>query len=193
MGSDSRRSIDWEAVHREYRAGQLSVREIARQFDISESGIRRKAKERKWKRDLTHRVREKVRTELVRTEVRSAHSAHKNAHNTKNAHKEPTDDEIVEAAAERAVKMIELHRQDIATQRELIRELQLEIQQTLKRYRKHPLDELPEHIRKISMVERALTLKHLATALSKVIPLERQAFNVDDLKPEEERILVELD
>ena len=122
MGSDSRRSIDWEAVHREYRAGQLSVREIARQFgNIAESGIRRKAKAEGWKRDLTHRVREKVRTELVRTEVaQCAKCAQKCAQNqncAQRAHRRRDRGSRGRAA----VKMIELHRQDIATQRELIR------------------------------------------------------------------------
>ena len=176
MGSDSRRSIDWEAVHREYRAGQLSVREIARQFDIAESGIRRKAKEKGWDRDLTGQVNEKVRSELVRS--------------AQSAQQKPsfTEKDIVDAAADRAVQMIQLHRQDIATQRELIGGLLIEIREASDRKRNDVDDKSGP-----SLVERALTLKHLATAMSKVIPLERQAFNIqEDDKPPDERILIKL-
>ena len=184
MGSDSRRSIDWEAVHREYRAGQLSVREIARQFDIAESGIRRKAKEKGWDRDLTGQVNEKVRSELVRS-AQSAQNAHKKT--------KFSEQDIVEAAAERAVQMVQLHRQDIARHRELIRDLQIEILDALKHEKEQPNEDLPKGWLKASLVERALTLKHLATAMSKVIPLERQAFNIqEDDKPPDENILIKL-
>ena len=180
MGSDSKPSIDWEAVHREYRAGQLSVREIARQFDIAESGIRRKAKAEGWDRDLTEQVNKKVRNKLVR----SAQSA-------QDAQQKPgfTENDIIDAAADRAVQMIQLHRQDIATQRQLINKLQIKILKKLTLEEEGKAGDQPE----LSMVETAVILKHIATAMSKVIPLERQAFNIqEDDKPPDERILIKL-
>jgi DNA-binding Lrp family transcriptional regulator len=39
-----RMSVDWEAIEREYRAGQLSVREIARQQGLSHTAINKRAK-----------------------------------------------------------------------------------------------------------------------------------------------------
>jgi predicted DNA-binding protein YlxM (UPF0122 family) len=48
---------DWEAIEREYRAGQLSVREIARQYAVSEGAIRKRAKAEGWERALADVVR----------------------------------------------------------------------------------------------------------------------------------------
>ena len=39
----ARKVIDWERVEAQFRAGQLSVREIARQHGISDKAIRKKA------------------------------------------------------------------------------------------------------------------------------------------------------
>jgi len=56
---------EWVAIGREYRAGQLSVREIARQHGCSESAIRKAAKRCGWTRDLAARVREGVRARVA--------------------------------------------------------------------------------------------------------------------------------
>ena len=45
---DSKAPTDWEAIEREYRAGQLSVREIARQHDVSAPAIVKRAKRLGW-------------------------------------------------------------------------------------------------------------------------------------------------
>ena len=49
---------DWESIESHYRAGSLPIHKIGKQFGVSD-------------RDLTAKVQAKVRTELVRSEVRS--------------------------------------------------------------------------------------------------------------------------
>jgi hypothetical protein len=61
-----RKSVDWEAIEREYRAGQLSVREIARRSGVTEGAVRKHAKDGGWTRALAEKVREAVRERLVR-------------------------------------------------------------------------------------------------------------------------------
>jgi len=41
----ARKKIEWPKVEAEYRAGMLSVREIARTYDVTEGAIRKKAKD----------------------------------------------------------------------------------------------------------------------------------------------------
>ena len=48
----------------------LSIREIAKQQGITEGAIRKKAKREGWTKDLSARVQETVRADLVRGEVR---------------------------------------------------------------------------------------------------------------------------
>ena len=57
----SKPGIDWEAVEREYRAGQLSNRMIAEKHGISDTAIRKRAKRDGWERERAARQQEPVR------------------------------------------------------------------------------------------------------------------------------------
>jgi uncharacterized protein YjcR len=48
---------DWEAIETAYRAGMMSLREIAAQHGISEGAIRKRAKRDDWSRDLAAKVK----------------------------------------------------------------------------------------------------------------------------------------
>ena len=43
MSKGVRKVLDWEAIEREFRAGQLSLREIGRRFGLTEGAIRKRA------------------------------------------------------------------------------------------------------------------------------------------------------
>ena len=60
-----RSDIDWEAIERDYRIGQLSLREICRIHGIAMSGLTKKAKDNGWKRDATKAVAVAVKTAIV--------------------------------------------------------------------------------------------------------------------------------
>jgi predicted DNA-binding protein YlxM (UPF0122 family) len=66
---------DWEAIETAYRAGMMSLREIASQHGISEGAIRKRAKRDDWSRDLAAKVKERaddlVRKAEVRKQVRT--------------------------------------------------------------------------------------------------------------------------
>ena len=103
---EARTQVDWESIERNYRAGILSIREIAKVHNISDTAIRKKAKADNWERDLTARVNEKVRTELVRGEVRAANPQ--------------TEKEIIEVAAATVVQVVRGHRVRIKQGSELV-------------------------------------------------------------------------
>src|SRR5690348_9392885 len=97
-GRPTRAPVDWEAIQREYRAGQLSLREIGRRLGVTDTAIRKHAASEGWTRDLTDRVRREVRNEAVRSAVRAELS------------REPvSDEEIVETHAKRGARAIEGH------------------------------------------------------------------------------------
>jgi hypothetical protein len=56
---------DWDAIERQYRAGQLSIKELARQHKLSDTAIHKRAKAKGWTRDLSGAVRTRVRESLV--------------------------------------------------------------------------------------------------------------------------------
>ena len=175
---------DWESIEREYRAGQLSVREIARRFGITEGPIRRKAKALKWKRDLSEKVRAAAQSKLHAEDAGRAGDAG------------ATDAEIVEKAAERSADVIRMHRTDIARGRSLVEAMMGELEdetdhrKLLSELVEQHLDDIGANpqveaaIRKaISLPTRSGVLRDLSQSMHKLIVLERQAYNLDDNKP----------
>ncbi len=115
---------DWDAVHRDYRTGQFSNRELGRMHEVAESTIRKKAENRKWTKDLSEQVRTAVDDQLSRDAVpgaaavdgaqraHDAHPAHQPlAHAREAATTPPPDDAtIVAAAARRGADVVRSHR-----------------------------------------------------------------------------------
>ncbi len=61
---------DWEAIETAYRAGVMSLREIASQHGISEDAIRKRAKRDDWSCDLNTKVKEYADDLVHKAEVR---------------------------------------------------------------------------------------------------------------------------
>lgn len=100
---------DWEAIETAYRAGVMSLREIASQHGISEGAIRKRAKRDDWSRDLVAKVKERaddlVRKAEVRKQVRTETSLSGRV--------------LIEATAEVVAAVRMEHRGDIRRAREL--------------------------------------------------------------------------
>ena len=174
---------DWEAIETAYRAGVMSLREIAAQHGISEGAIRKRAKRDDWSRDLAAKVKERaddlVRKAEVRKQVR-----------TETALSERV---LIEATAEVVAAVRMAHRGDIRRAREItnalfdelgaecadvdsLRKLG-ELMLTPDENGRDKLNEIYHSI--ISMPERVKAVKALSDALKNLIGLERQAYDID--------------
>ncbi|EPS2727083.1 hypothetical protein ACX1JM_000267 [Cronobacter sakazakii] len=173
---------DWEAIESAYRAGLLSLREIASQHGISEGAIRKRAKRDDWSRDLNAKVRERadalVRKAEVRKKVRSENAL--------------TERVLIEASAEVIASVRMEHRGDIRRAREITNMLfdelaaecaDVDALEKLGEMMRCPddkgrdkLNELYHSI--ISMPERVKSAKALSEALKNLIGLERQAYDI---------------
>src|ERR1700722_16688701 len=111
-----RKIVDWEAIEREYRAGQLSVREIARTSGVTETAIRKHAKADGWTRALAEKVREAVREKLVRSDGSQSGS------------QSPRDAEIIDMAAARGVEVVRQHRATLSRAHRIVADLLEELQ-----------------------------------------------------------------
>lgn len=171
-------ATDWEAIEREFRAGQLSVSEIGRQHGISHTAINKRAKREGWTRDLSERVRKEVSARLVSDGV-SAEGVR----------------ETIQVAAARGVQLVREHRQDIGQNRSAVTKLIEELHTTIAH-----IDEIEDDIidetsgdkdgkrrarmlAAVALPSRAGVASTLANALKTLIPLERQAFNLGDGAP----------
>ena len=173
---------DWESIEGMYRAGLLSVREIARSHGISHVAILKRAKADGWARDLTAKVRQAVTTALVTSEV------------TSEVTKEDlvTERQIVEAAAAQVIALVRSHRKEIGRSRAMITTLmdQLEMAAESRDLLEQIIDDVEDGstgastkrrealFRAVALPAHAAVLKSLADTLKTVIGLEREAFNV---------------
>jgi hypothetical protein len=171
-----RKIVDWEAIEREYRAGQLSVREIARTSGVTETAIRKHAKADGWTRALTEKVRKAIREKLVRSDC------------SRSGSQSPRDAEIIDMAAARGVEVVRQHRATLSRAHRIVADL-LEELQSESDYK----GEIEEAIlvqtaddktsgrrnamlKAISLPTRAGTALALGQALRALVPLEGQAF-----------------
>lgn len=170
--------VDWEAIEREYRAGQLSVREIGRQHSIPESTIRKKAKAEGWSRDLTERVKEAVRSELVRSE--GAEAMREGC--------VQEEKEIVKAAAARTIKLVQIHRADAKMQRQILADLIGELKARLSVIKEVRKVEVSEETGKPlclspftldELKDTSAISRNASTALKNLVTIERQAYGLD--------------
>lgn len=178
----ARKPIDWERVEADYCAGVKSLREIAKECGVTESGIRDRAKKRGWSRNLSAKVASRaeklLRNHELRKELRSETDASERA--------------VIDASAQAIVNVKLGHRKSISRQRELVERLLQELEaQTgdvdlfdqLGELMRAPddkgVDKLNEVYKKvIATPQRIDSLKKLAETLKHLIYLEREAFDI---------------
>ena len=178
---------DWEAIESAYRAGVMSLREIASQHDISEGAIRKRAKRDDWSRDLNAKIKARsddmVRKQEVRRQVRTETTLSERV--------------LIEATAEVITNVRMEHRGDIRRARELANVLFDELSaecadvgalEKLGELMIEPDDNGRDKLNEIyhaviSLPERVKSAKALSETLKNLIGLERQAYGLDDMQP----------
>ena len=182
MAENQKPAVDWERIEVEYRAGIKSVREIAAEQGVSHTAINKRAKAQKWDRDLQAKIKAKADALVSKAVVSAKVSAERLA----------TENETVEANAAAIVAVRLRHRTDIAGLLEEVRELAAEL-----RFIREQLGALESAVTALAdgddagamrkAVDRALSLgsragiaKTLAETLAKMVPLERQAWGLED-------------
>lgn len=184
---------DWQWIEREWTADLKSTREIARESTaagrkVSHVAIDKKAKKLGWvKRDLPAAVRKKVEAKLAAAAAREISSV-----TTPGA----SDDQIVEAAAEQGVSIVQLHRQGIRRARELaglmfdqlsetskdLKEIEAAIEEAVEsqdKEAKAKAERRARLLKTIGLPARASVLRELTQAMRGLVAMERQAYNID--------------
>lgn len=180
------KSPDWEAIEREYRAGQISVRAIASQHGLTEGAIRKRAKAEGWSRPLAEKVRAAVREKLVRAD---------GTQDGTQSDRVRTDAETIDFAANRGVELVRQHRASLGRANAIIAKLLDELESVTDN--RSDIEDAIEvdtaseksprrrdaMLRAVSLPSRAQTARELSQAMKNLIPLERQAFNLDSEVP----------
>lgn len=189
MAQAEKAAPDWERIEADYRAGVLSVREIAASQGISHTAIQKRAKSEGWERDLSAKIKAKAETLVAKQEV---------AKQVATARAE-TDKAIVEANAQVIANVRLAHRTDIHRSRNLVMSLLGELEHQTENTELY--EQLAELLidtgddekdrganakrweafnRAISLSNRSSTMKSLADSLKTLVALEREAYGIVD-------------
>lgn len=179
---------DWELIEGLYRAGVLSVREIAADQGVSHTAIQKKAKAGSWERDLKAKIKAKADALVAKAEVAKQVATERLA----------TEQGIVEGNAQVVADIRMAHRRDISRSRrlaiKLLEELEgatderatiQEIIAQLKDGEDADTAMLDLASKMMSLPNRTKIMKEIAEALRVLIALERQAYGIDDATAEE--------
>jgi len=179
---DKKAAPDWERIEADYRAGLLSVREIAAANGVSHVAIGKRAKRDGWERDLNAKIKAKADALVTKAEV------------TKEVTSEQavTERRIVEANAHVIAEVRVSHRRDIARARSLAMKLldELEVQtdsvdlleqlETALAGEDGP-DGLTRVFQRVtSTAGRIDSAKKLAEAMKVLVSMEREAYGIVD-------------
>lgn len=183
-----RTAPDWELIESLYRAGLLSVREIAAAQGVSHTAIQKKAKAGSWERDLKAKIKAKADALVAKAEVATQVAIESLA----------TEKGIVDANAQVVADIRMTHRRDISRSRRLAIKLLEELEGMTDE--RATLKELIEQLKEgedadtamldlatkmMSLPNRTKIMKEIAETLRVLVALERQAYSIDETSSEE--------
>lgn len=180
---EKKRRTDWDAVERDYRTGQFTLRELEAKHGADNGLISRKAKKDGWSQDLSRAIKAATNAKLVEELVS----------------KEISDSQqkvssTVLAAAEVNKDVILGHRKDIR----MLARIAADLTEELRQLGKTDLSSIAEMLMDDSLTQeqvaelrgavsavvklptRSLVAQRLSATWGRVIALERQAFGLDD-------------
>lgn len=178
-----RNQIDWETIEREYRVGQKSLRVLAAEFNTTPGAISKKSKKLQWVQDKSDEIRKRTQAALLKETPKETFIGNS-----------PTREDV-NNAVQTNLSVILGHRGDIRQGRDLIKllagqlgdvagardELEKEIiDETEGDEGKPNLRRRNFMLKAVSLPVHAGVLRDLSTAIKNLIPLERQAFNLDE-------------
>ena len=182
----STKAVDWERIELDYRAGAMSLREIAANHPgTNHVAIARRAKTEGWTRDLSERIKAKAEDLVTRAAVTADVTANRAV----------TEKQVVEANAQDQASVRLSHRKDIQRKRAIVAGLMDELEAQVGPGNAALLADLGDMLRSpdesgqdklndlyrriISLPERARTAKTLAETLRIAVEMERQAFGME--------------
>lgn len=182
-----KKPTDWERIEADYRAGLLSVREIASANGVSHTAIQKRAKADGWSRDLGAKIKARADALVAKREVATQVAIDR----------VETDRGLIEANAEVIATVRLNHRKDISAARTLAMSLLDELShQTGNRDLYEKLGELlldttgdekesaaqskrwQAFQAAMSLGGRTKVMKDLGDTLHKLIGLEREAYGI---------------
>ncbi len=174
-----RKYVDWDSIEPLYRAGFLSLSKICDQYradhvhsqvwkqTITHAAILKKAKQKKWSRNLAKKVTQRIKEKLVTDLVTDCNQR--------------SDDEIIEQAAAAGTQVVVRHRKEILVLLKHEDMLLLELGSDPKKLHFASYQGAITSKRvNLTVMEKSVTLKNLVAVRAQRIALERQVHGLDE-------------
>lgn len=176
--------VDWEEIERLYRADLRTNAQLAKDFGVHASTIRRRAKKHAWKRDLKSRIKERANA-IVQERAVSSLASDQIAR----------DDMTIEENAQLTANVRLAHRQNIGAAQAMMMTLYGDLQAQIGADNRARLEDLfiaalkaevidasalEAYERVTSLPTHVRVMKDLADTMTKLVTLERQAYGLDD-------------
>lgn len=167
---------DWARIEAEFRTGAIPTQNIAKKHKVTPDAIRMRASRYGWTRNLVQKVKDETEAILATSEVDSR----------------MTEEEVIAHGALVRSELIQSHRSDIRIGRVLTRKLFAELaavtdkvdiveelidEETAGDRTKQRRDAM---LAAVSLPSRVQSMDKLASALGKLISLERQSFGIKE-------------
>jgi hypothetical protein len=189
---NDKKPTDWERIEADFRAGLLSVREIAAANGVSHTAIQKRAKADNWSRDLGAKIKARADALVAKREVATQVAAER----------VETDRGLIEANAEVIANVRLNHRKDINAARTVAmalldelthqtgnQDLYEQLGELLLGKEEDSTDSVAATKRwqafqaAMSLGGRTKIMKDLADTLHKLVGLEREAYGIQSGDP----------
>lgn len=182
MSEGKKQAPDWERIEADYRAGILSLREIADGSGVSHVSISKRAKREGWDRNIAAKAQAKADSLVNKAEV-----------NRKvNSETAVNEKVLIEATAQVIADIRLAHRGDIRKAKDLSlllleelssqtieRELYENLGELLRSEDEKGMDKLNDlYMKVIGTPSRIVSMEKLANTLKTLIGLEREAYSI---------------
>jgi hypothetical protein len=180
----ARKIVDWEALATHYRAGIRSLKDIGKEFGVSDAAIVKRAKRDGWSRDLKAKIRAKAEAKVSAATVSAEVSAERAV----------TEELRIEVESEVQSRVRLAHRRDIGRNRTLSMAMLAELEQITGNVELFQQlgsiiqqggeggpdgKALDAFYKTVSLNGRIDSVKKLAETIRVLVGLERQAFGID--------------
>lgn len=184
MSVSPKTAPDWERIEFDYRAGIMTLREIAEKHGLTHGAINKRAKRDGWARDLTAKIRAKAEALVSKATVSDEVS--KSRADTEKATVDGNADAIATVVIRQRKDLTALSSEQAALLVELVwqRENLPAIERATEILAAVEDGPNPDELRKavqraVGLGGRVNNLKALAEIASKLIPLERTVWKID--------------
>ena len=167
---------DWEVIKADYRTGRYSLQQLSDMHGPNKATISRKAEKEGWEKDLSQAVRQRTREKVSRAQLDAA----------AREVLDKSDEELVEEAASLNAAIVQGHRKHLERWRTLTDKYAALLEAQLER------GALSVQLKNGDVAEVDLPLDYVGKsmaagtqALDRVVKLERQAYGMDEERPDE--------